>query len=241
MPENWKYFAPFEVVIHNKPDDCWVSLLGKVLDVTPVIRQYAGQRCIAPLLTMAGKDVSHWFDETTGDIQHYVHPITGCRVPYCPHGPLPDVRVPVPATDWQPLCKPPWWHDKRYQIGLLTKRVRPLRIINMICPFTREVLINVCCEDTFWRIEDRYMEFNNDAECYTWRYLGQNLNMDKTMEENGICDERDKFTELGLSQNYHVPSVSLYYNDNLKYCNTEDDYCPSIPSVTSCKELNSKV
>lgn len=112
----WPIFAPFEVVIHNKPNDCWVSLLGKVLDITPLIKEYSGEKCIKPLLAMAGKDISHWFDERTGDIQHYIHPETGVRVPYCPHGLLPDVSVVVPATSWKPLESPPWWKNEKYQV-----------------------------------------------------------------------------------------------------------------------------
>lgn len=111
--KKWPYFAPFELVTHNRPDDCWVSFLGKVFNVSQVIQLHAGERCIKPLLTMAGKDISHWFDEKTGDIQHYIHPETGCNVPYCPHGPIPDVSVPIPATDWRPLGRPPWWHDEQ--------------------------------------------------------------------------------------------------------------------------------
>lgn len=57
------------------------------------------------------------------------------------------------------------------------------------------------------------------------------------MAENGIPDERDKFTDLGLSQNYYVPSVSLYYNDNLKCLGSDDDKCPSIPSKIVCNTV----
>nr|CAI5843824.1 unnamed protein product [Callosobruchus analis] len=225
---SWPYFAPFEVVIHNKPDDCWVSFLGKVFDITPLVKAYKNQRCIRPLLCMAGKDISHWFDEKTGDIQYYIHPETGCRIPYCPHGPIPDVSVQVPSTDWRPLEGKPWWRDDQYQIGLLTKRVRPIRIINMICPFAKEVLINVCCEDTFYRIQERYSMFNSDADSYTWRYLSKNINMTKTMEENGIPDERDLFTELGMPQTYYIPSVFLYYNDDLKYFDFDEEECEPV-------------
>lgn len=54
----------------------------------------------------------------------------------------------------------------RYQIGLLTKRVRPIRIINMLCP--KEVVLNVCSEDTFNKIQQRYLMFNSDAASYNW-------------------------------------------------------------------------
>ncbi|XP_076250890.1 cytochrome b5 domain-containing protein 1 [Rhynchophorus ferrugineus] len=217
----WPIFAPFEVVIHNTPSNCWVSFLGKVFDISELIKQYDGQRCIKPLLAMAGKDIGHWFDPKTGDIQHYIHPETGVRVPYCPHGPLPDVSFIVPATSWRPLEKLPWWKDEKYQVGLLSKRVRPLRIINMLT--LSEVTINVCCEDTFHRIMERYQLFNSDADSYVWRYIDKNIDMSKTLDENNIPDERDIFTEVGLPQNFYVPSIFLYYSDDLKWAMLDDD------------------
>lgn len=109
----WPYFAPFEVVIHNTPEDCWVSFLGKVCDITLLIQKYENQKCVRPLLAMAGKDISHWFDKRTGDIRHFIHPDTGCRVPYCQHGPIPDVCEQVPSTVWKPLVDKPWWNDEK--------------------------------------------------------------------------------------------------------------------------------
>lgn len=86
-----------------------------------------------------------------------------------------------------------------------------------------EVTINVCCEDTFQRILERYLIFNSDADSYTWRYLDKNIDMSKTLEENDIPDERDKFTELGLTQNFYLPSIFLYYNDDLKWAPLDDE------------------
>ncbi|EFA09863.1 Cytochrome b5 domain-containing protein 1-like Protein [Tribolium castaneum] len=157
-------YAPFEVIIHNQPTDCWLSLLGKVLDVTPLVREYKDKNCIKPILAFAGKDVSHWFDEKTGEIQHFVHPVTGVQVPYCPHGPLPHVACQVPSTTWRPLEGTPWWLDSNYM--------------------------------------DKLIE------------------MDKTMDENGIPDDREKMAELGIPKSFFVPSVSLYFNDDLRH--TED-------------------
>lgn len=219
--KHWPIFAPFEVVVHNSPHDCWISFLGKVFDITPLIAEYNGQKCIKPLLAMAGKDVSHWFDPATGDIQHYIQPETGVRVPYCPHGVLPDVSCEVPAASWKPLDGVPWWKNENYQIGLLSKKTRPIRIINMLT--LAEVTINVCCEDTFGRILERYTLFNSDASSYTWRYLDKNIDMSKTMEENGISDERDVFTDLGLPQNFYLPSIFLYYNDDMKWAIEDDE------------------
>ena len=106
-------FGPFEVILHNKPDDCWISFLGKVFDVTPLIKQYKREDCVKPLIAFAGKDVSNWFDERTGDIQYRVHPITGVEVPYLPHGPLPETECEVPSTKWRPYENPPWWMSQK--------------------------------------------------------------------------------------------------------------------------------
>ena len=62
-----------------------------------------------------------------------MHPITGVLVPYCPHGPIPDViSSVVPANDWRALDKCPWWLDEKYKIGKLTKKARPCRILNVL-------------------------------------------------------------------------------------------------------------
>ncbi|XP_008196009.2 cytochrome b5 domain-containing protein 1 [Tribolium castaneum] len=211
-------YAPFEVIIHNQPTDCWLSLLGKVLDVTPLVREYKDKNCIKPILAFAGKDVSHWFDEKTGEIQHFIHPVTGVQVPYCPHGPLPHVACQVPSTTWRPLEGTPWWLDSKYQIGVLTKMVRPIKIINLL--LGRAVVINVCCEDDFFRIQERYSLYTSEPDSYTWVYMDKLIEMDKTMDENGIPDDREKMAELGIPKSFFVPSVSLYFNDDLRH--TED-------------------
>lgn len=107
------YIAPFEVVIHNKPQDCWVSFLGKVYDITPLLREFEGQDCIRPLISHAGKDVDKWFDPHTRDIQHFINPVTGIKEPYLPFGNIPHAQSSIPATNWQPIDDLPWWKDDK--------------------------------------------------------------------------------------------------------------------------------
>lgn len=38
-----KYFTPNEVCIHNTADDLWVSFLGKVYDLTPLVEKNNGK------------------------------------------------------------------------------------------------------------------------------------------------------------------------------------------------------
>lgn len=47
--------------------------------------------------------------------------------------------------------------------------------------------------------------------------------MNKTMEENGIPDERETFVCVGLPQSTYTPGVLLYYNDDLGYDESDDD------------------
>ena len=33
-----RYFTPYEVACHSSPDDCWVSCLGNVYDLTQLVK-----------------------------------------------------------------------------------------------------------------------------------------------------------------------------------------------------------
>lgn len=128
-----KYFLPTEIAVHNTEIDCWISYHDVVYDLTDLCKIWANKREIKPILAYAGKDISHWFDHEKNDIKHYIHPVTGVLVPYCPHGPIPDV-IPsvVPCSTWRPLDKCPWWLDEKYKKGYLTKNARPCRILNVL-------------------------------------------------------------------------------------------------------------
>ena len=65
-----RYFTPSEVAAHNTPDDCWVSYLGCVRDLTPLCAEHAGSVLLKPILAHAGKDISHWFDPVTKDVRN---------------------------------------------------------------------------------------------------------------------------------------------------------------------------
>ena len=42
-----KYYTANEVSIHNTLKDIWVSFLGKVYDLTPLCKKYAGQTLVS--------------------------------------------------------------------------------------------------------------------------------------------------------------------------------------------------
>nr|CAD7260824.1 unnamed protein product [Timema shepardi] len=283
-----RYYTPAEVVVHNTPNDLWVSFLGRVLDLTSLAQEYDGTQEIKPILAHAGKDISHWFDPRTGEsekcgrymagewrmfgqdlkgfvrsgndfraqlkgsecfgrifrvdsdeecarssgkysyrfhdtnverereikiklfsiktlcklifltqLKHRIHPVTGVRVPYTPHGPIPHVSLEVPNPLWRPVGVP-WWVDPKYVIGFLTEKARP-----------------VCKEDKLSRISERFLPFNSHASSYTFKFETRVLDMNKTLEENGIPDERELFLDLGLEDNFYIPALMIYFNDDL--------------------------
>lgn len=61
----------------------------------------------------------------------------------------------------------------------------------------------------------RYLPYNSHATSYTWKYFGKNLEMGKTLEQNGIAEESEDFFELRMDEEEFLPPVTLYFNDDL--------------------------
>lgn len=75
--------------------------------------------------------------------------------------------------------------------------------------------LEVCSEETIYEIMMRYLPHNAHMHSYAWRYRGRGLCYDRTLEQNGVPDERDRFSEVALPENVHIPAVFVYYNDDL--------------------------
>ncbi|KAF6094882.1 hypothetical protein HJG60_011951 [Phyllostomus discolor] len=69
--------------------------------------------------------------------------------------------------------------------------------------------------ESMWEILHRYLPYNAHAASYTWKYEGKNLNMEHTLEENGIRDEEEEFDYLTMDGALHTPAILLYFNDDL--------------------------
>ncbi|SPQ95645.1 unnamed protein product (mitochondrion) [Plasmodiophora brassicae] len=211
-----RYYSESEVAAHNVYNDAWVSLFGKVLDITPLIAEYLGTRdsiLTVPLVRFAGQDITHWFDPKSSQVRTHVDPVSNLTMPYTPHGRFIHVPPNEPSSRWSTNIAVPWWQDEQYIVGNLTKKSRSLRVVNTLTHQTH--VFEVCSEETIKDIQRRYVLFNEHAGSYTWKCLGRVLDLHKTLEENGIADESEEMASLGINEQQHLPSLQLYYNDDL--------------------------
>lgn len=73
----------------------------------------------------------------------------------------------------------------------------------------------VCSEEILAEIQHRYITYNAHAASYTWKYNGVNLDMMKTLQENGLSDESEDFYKLSMNEELYLPAMHLYFNDDL--------------------------
>ncbi|XP_032695964.1 cytochrome b5 domain-containing protein 1 [Lontra canadensis] len=208
-----RYFTAAEVAQHNVPEDLWVSYLGSVYDLTPLARKYKGDVLLKPIIEVAGQDISHWFDAKTGDIRKHVDPLTGTLRYRTPRGRFLHVPPQLPRSDWANDFGKPWWQGVRYEVGRLSAKTRNIRIINTLT--SQEHTLEVGAKESMWEILHRYLPYNAHAASYTWKYEGKKLNMDFTLEENGIRDEGEDFDYLNMDGALYTPAILLYFNDDL--------------------------
>ena len=69
-----RFYLASEVAKHNTADDCWVSIFHQVFDVTQLIQENYKTELCDPIVLAAGTDISHWFDEETGNPNTYLDP-----------------------------------------------------------------------------------------------------------------------------------------------------------------------
>lgn len=97
--------------------------------------------------------------------------------------------------------------------------MRNIRIINITTK--SEDIISTCCEDSVDDILEKYLIYNSHAKSYTWKTIIADeviaLDMSKTLEENGVIDESETFYQLDIAEDAHIPSIMIYFNDDLTY------------------------
>lgn len=100
----------------------------------------------------------------------------------------------------------------------VTKHTMKIRITNMLTHY--EDIIKICEEETVGEIRTRYQEYNLNSKSYTWKTLtadGQfvDVNLNRTLEGNGIRDESDNYARYGMDEETGIPSLHIYYDDDL--------------------------
>ena len=109
------------------------------------------------------------------------------------------------------LC---WWDNTdKYCIGRLTKKVRKINLMNTLTK--EECILEVASEESMNEILDRYLKFNFHAASYTWKRLGKVLNMNCSLQENGIEDETKECLALGIDPDEYIPIIHLFFDDDL--------------------------
>jgi len=209
-----RFYTPKDVVVHNTSNDLWVSFFHEVYDITKLIQENFTSPLVDPIVSAAGTDITYWFDPKTKEPKTCVDARTGLTTYYLPQGRYLHVPSSEPSSQPDPIFKEAWWKDKQYCIGHLTKKVRKIKIVNMLT--AHEDVLEVPCEETINEILERYKEINSHAASYTWKRLGRPLEMESTLDENDILDETDEFERLEIDQEeWYIPAIHLYFNDDL--------------------------
>ena len=73
----------------------------------------------------------------------------------------------------------------------------------------------MCSEETISEIMQRYLPYNAHAASYTWKYDGEQLEMDKTLLQNGIGDDDERFYDLRIDDRQFLCALHVYYDDDL--------------------------
>lgn len=209
------YYTPDEVALHDRADNLWVSLFHRVLDLSSLVEQHRGPLA-QPLIEAAGCDVSHWFDAKTRDVRTHIDAATGLELPYLPMGRFVHVPPAEPDASWSTAVTTPWWKDASLVVGRLTKKTRKIKLLNVLT--RQENILDVCAEESIAAIQRRYTAFNSHVKAYVWKRTDHTgtrvLDMAANLEVNGIPDEADELSELGVLEDF-IPLIHLYFADDL--------------------------
>lgn len=207
-----QFYTPKDVAGHSSGHDCWVSYFGEVYDLTLLLAEYQGPLA-APIIKAAGTDISYWFDPATRGPRTHIDPETNNTEVYCPWGRYIHVPPKEPTSDWSTNFGTPWWKDEQYKIGSLAGKTRKVSVVNLLTK--QQEILEVPTDETVAEIQERYLQYNFHAKCYTWKRLGKPLDMGKTLDENGVKDESEEMERLGVDPDDHIPALHLYFNDDL--------------------------
>jgi len=212
-----RYFTPAEVMAHNRADDLWVSMFGRVFNLTELVGSNPGH-LVQPIIDAAGTDISHWFDPVTKNVKTYIDPETEFETPFMPMGAFLHCPPSKPMTTWSSNIGCPWWKDKGYSIGKLTVKTRKITLFNMLSK--QSTTLEVCEEETLDEIQRRYLAHNGHSSSYVWKrtdhvHSARLLNMHETLQANDIPDQSMQFDALDIEADAFIPVIHLYFSDDL--------------------------
>ncbi|GAU97107.1 hypothetical protein RvY_08460 [Ramazzottius varieornatus] len=228
-----------EMALRDISTDAWVAVGGNVLNVSDLTdipteeKTLAEVRARANLAKHAGQNLTHWFKPRCYPLQlrqcsNFCH--DGQTEYFLPQGIIPDVLPFEPVTNYaMPKAghrSTEWWNDSTREVGKLTKKMRKIYVVNMLfadepenaTPDLLHVRLQyeeVCAEETLDQILFRYLDSNRHAGSYTWKFEGEVLTMEKTLEENGLADDESELKELDINVDVYIPTLHVYFNDDL--------------------------
>ena len=143
----------------------------------------------------------------------HIDETTQLEVPFTPQGRFLHVEPEEPSTEWQDFALP-WWADPKYVVGRLTKTVRKIKFMNTLSK--SQDIIEVCTEETLAEIQERLIkQVNKHSTGYIWRFGGKQLNMQKTLDINGIVDRSKEMRDAAMNEDEWIPVIHLQFADDL--------------------------
>jgi len=211
--EKKRIYTPDEVQAHDLGwKDCWVSYFGKVYDLTSLLVEHPGPLG-KPIIEAAGTDITHWFDPETRDPKTIVDPKTKVIEVDCPQGRFIHCPSSDPDAEYDDVDVP-WWKEKtKYLVGTLASHCRKIRIVNLLTKHNEDFEVPV--DETLLEIQERYKTHSAHCKSYTWKRLGIELDLTKTLTENGIPDETAEYIKLGMDPAQYIPAIHLYFEDDM--------------------------
>jgi hypothetical protein len=219
------YYTPAQVASHGVAADCWLSFLGKVIDISELVRREHPE-LMQSIVAAAGSDISHWFTKD-GELKTVYEAAlrllaaeTFCNIyvrydlqsglrRYQTPGDLPLLHAPPPhpTAAFDMSFEEPWWRQQKLVVGNLTQKTRKLRVVNMLLSSSH--VIDVCAEQKIRDINDLYRSYNAHSGSYTWKQLNKQGKMEildgnKTLQENGLPDMSQELAELLIDEVWRV-------------------------------------
>lgn len=103
----------------------------------------------------------------------YIDPVTKCQFPYTPFGQIIHTPPFCPRTDWANDFGRPWWKNDSYCIGLLTQKIRKIRIVNTLTSQEQRLEVS-----TTTRCIKKFNTFQQDESIITLIKMQQCISYD---------------------------------------------------------------